>query len=242
MLRIAICEDNGDDAKKLADEISGYAEMNGVEGLHFSFFKSGEAFLKSDEMFDIVFMDIYMGGITGLKTIEKFRQKAPVCPVIFTTTSSEHALEAYALEAEQYLVKPIMADKIKRILQKQMKKTEPSLTVVFNRKNIAVPFTDIMYLEIKGRAVIIHTKDREYTIWNTKLAELKTQLVCGNSPFIQCHKSFIVNLEFIKNLDDDFILTNGERVYITRTRTAELRREWQRYIMRKTEGKFAWQV
>jgi DNA-binding LytR/AlgR family response regulator len=239
MLKIAITDDNSDDAARLAEEIGRLVDAAAVSLFRFD---SGEAFLASEEPYDLVFMDIYMTGMTGLQTIEKYRRRSPDCPVIFTTTSKEHALEAFALEAEQYLIKPIMPEGIKRIITKHLNKYNPFLRITFERKPLDVPFSGILYLEIKGRAVIVHTENANYTVWNTRLADLMAQLQAKNQPsaFLHCHKSYVVNLNFVDKLDGDFILKNGERVYITRTRVAELRREWQRFILRKTEAKFTW--
>jgi DNA-binding LytR/AlgR family response regulator len=239
MLRIAITDDNSFDAGRLAEEISKVADTTAVSVTRF---ESGEAFLKSNEPYDMVFMDIYLGGMTGLQAIENYRRLNPECHVIFTTTSKEHALEAFALEAEQYLIKPIMPENIERIITKHLNKNNPFLRVTFERKSLDIPISSIMYLEIKARAVIVHTENADYTVWNTRLADLMAQLEAKNQPsaFIHCHKSYVVNLNFVDKLDDDFILKNGERVYITRTRTAQLRREWQRFILRKTEAKFSW--
>jgi DNA-binding LytR/AlgR family response regulator len=235
MLKIAITDDNIDDAHRLAEEIS---KLAGRAEISLSRFESGEAFLRSSEPYDMVFMDIYMNGLTGLQTIENYRRLNPECHVIFTTTSKEHALEAFALEAEQYLIKPITHENIERIITKHLNKNNPFLRVTFERKSLDIPVSSIMYLEIKGRAVIVHTENADYTVWNTKLADLMAQLKAQT--FIHCHKSYVVNLNFVDKLEDDFILKNGERVYVTRTRLAELRREWQRFILRKTEAKFSW--
>jgi DNA-binding LytR/AlgR family response regulator len=239
MLRVAIVDDNirdGDVLEGMVREIVDETELE----LHR--FGCGEDFLAAEEQFDIVFMDIYMGDLTGLATVERYRKRDTDCRIVFTTTSREFALEAFALEAEQYLIKPVSQEKVKRILTKQVGRAERMLRFTFERKNVEIAAKEIMYLEIKDRAVLVHTGKVVYNVWNTKLDELAGQIGTDEkgSGFIRCHKSYVVNLHFVTAMDGDFILKNGERIYCTRNRTTQLRRAWQSFMLCQTEDKLSW--
>jgi DNA-binding LytR/AlgR family response regulator len=239
MLRVAIVDDNAADGDVLEGMVREIVDVGELELVRFG---CGEDFLAAEERFDLVFIDIYMGDLNGLATVERYRTRDTDCRIVFTTSSREFALEAYELEAEQYLIKPVTPEKVKRILTKQVRRAERMLRFTFERKNVEVAAKDIMFLEIKDRAVQVHTVKAVYSVWNTKLDELAEQLRTDEegSGFVRCHKSYVVNLEFVTAMDGDFILKNNERIYVTRSREAYFRRLWQSFMLRQTEDKLSW--
>jgi DNA-binding LytR/AlgR family response regulator len=239
MLKVAIVDDNAKDGNLLEGMVREIVDVRELELVRFG---CGEDFLAAEERFDLVFMDIYMGDLNGLATVERYRLRDADGRIVFTTTSSEFALEAYALEAEQYLIKPVSSERLKRILTKQVGRAERMLRFTFERKNVEVAAKEILFLEIKDRAVQVHTQKTVYSVWNTKLDELAEQLLTDEegSGFVRCHKSYVVNLEFVTAMDGDFILKNGERIYVTRSKMAYFRRLWQSFMLRQTEDKLSW--
>ena len=96
-------------------------------------YESGEAFLSACAklQFAILFLDIYMDGVNGIETAKQFRKTDPRCLLIFTTTSTDHALEGFGVRAMHYLVKPYTEEAKRRFPIWSMR----SLPVFQPRKN-----------------------------------------------------------------------------------------------------------
>ena len=118
-MRIAIADDQPADIEILQQLIRRWAQEEGIFPLPTpTVFASGEALLAAFTPgdFDIIFLDIYMTGMTGMETAKKLRARDGACHLIFTTTSTEFAVDSYAVAAAYYLVKPLTYEKLVRAL------------------------------------------------------------------------------------------------------------------------------
>ena len=113
ILRVAICEDSEMEHKRLLKII----EM-GEYPAEPTVFGSGEAFLQEYRkgQFDVIFMDIYMNGMSGVETVRSIREIDENVIVAFTTSSTEFALEGYRLDVFKYLEKPVQAKDVYEVL------------------------------------------------------------------------------------------------------------------------------
>lgn len=110
---IAICEDTPADAQLLLSYISD----SGIAGRCESF-SSGEALLEAFRpgKYDLIFLDIYMGGMKGVDAAAEIRKADRTVTLAFTTTSTEHTLESYRLKAAGYLEKPVKREDVREML------------------------------------------------------------------------------------------------------------------------------
>jgi Response regulator of the LytR/AlgR family len=225
-LRIAVCEDLEKDATHLLSLI----KRSGVE-TEVTRYGSGGAFLASHpaDKYDLVFFDIYMGDITGVEAAKALREMDDRCGIVFTTTSEEFRSEAFDVGATQYLLKPVNEEKVFRILQKRLSHRK-SETFTLNIKGTPtdMPFDDIVYIEVKNHNCIIHTMDDQIDIGTTMTIE-SIQRLLPATRFMRCHKSFIVNLSYVISVDRDFIMRNGDTVYIRRSDLPKCKR-WERAL------------
>lgn len=112
-MRIALV----DDEQIYFDEMAGICREFAMENrldVEISEFSDGGGFLRSEEDFSIVFMDIYMDGSDGVRTARKLRERGSSCLLIFMTTSTEHMPEAFSCHAFEYIVKPFRRSVLKR--------------------------------------------------------------------------------------------------------------------------------
>ena len=162
-----------------------------------------------EHQIDLIFLDIKMPNLSGLelvKTIDNIPQ------FIFTTAYSEHAIEGFELNATDYLVKPIRFNRfIKAVnkaqekhelkLKKPIKKIQDSKDYIFIKseyENIKVNLKDIQYIEGLKDYVKIHIKDSKKSLLT--LSSFKNILEKLSPNFIRIHRSYIVNIDFIKTL------------------------------------------
>ena len=106
-MRIAVVDDIADERKLLCSRL---AEQFARRGVHADLFEyeNGESFLTAakERPFTVVFLDIYMTGANGIETAKELRGFDSDCLLVFTTTSTDHALEGFRVRAMHYLVKP----------------------------------------------------------------------------------------------------------------------------------------
>jgi DNA-binding LytR/AlgR family response regulator len=230
VLRIAICEDDPGDAKTLRALIEG-ADA-GVASPETPSFASGEEFLASDPAgrYDLIFMDVYFSGaenrggaraMTGVDAARAFREADERAEIVFTTSSEGHALDAYRLNAAQYLMKPLSGADIEKILRMAARKAEANqrvCSVVVNRRNVDIPLSNIVYVEALNFRCLIHTMDGTAAV-RCSMDSLQKQLEAPS--FFRCHKSYIVNFRYVEEIDEDFTMKNGDTVYIRRRHAKE---------------------
>ena len=123
-MKIAIVDDNEDDRKRLQEEITKICDNKSRKDFEITEFFSGEDFInlieknENKKYFDIVFLDIYMNGITGIETAKKLRETDNQSKIIFITTSNEFASESYEVKAYDYLIKPFSKERILKTIER----------------------------------------------------------------------------------------------------------------------------
>lgn len=221
-LRIAICEDMDTDAEHLRSLI----EASDIAA-EISRFESGGAFLASRPAgrFDLVFFDIYMGGVSGVEAARVLREADEGCGVVFITTSEDHRPEAFDVGAEQYLVKPVDGDKLHKILKKRLSLSERTYKICpVNAKGqrVDIPLDHIYYVEVQDHNCLVHTSSGVIETGSTMTIEDFAPLL-PPPRFMRCHQSYIVNLSYVQSIGRDFVMKNGSKVYIRRGDLAKCR-------------------
>ena len=123
MLAIAVCDDEIVECCNVAKKIKEILDGMKIPCI-IRQFGSGQELLRSAERFDMIFLDIIMRDLDGMRTAQIVREKAFDNILIFMSSSREYVFEAYDVEAFQYLLKPIDEKKLKRVLQKAVRKVE----------------------------------------------------------------------------------------------------------------------
>ena len=232
-IKVAACEDNDADAAWLIScvERAGIpAEIESVE--------SAEALLQvfSAGRYDLIFFDIYMSGETGISAARTVRDLDKNVSLAFTTTSIDHALESYRVGALKYLEKPIKAAAVKELLELVLLKKKNRLTIALTKaggEHEDIPLDAILYFEQQNYIVEVHTSSGVLTTsQSTRLDELEKRL--PSPPFIRSHNSFIVNLDYAKEMDKElqvFVMKNGCPAHIRRDMLGKCERAFKLRVM-----------
>lgn len=230
VLHTAVCEDNPNEQKTLL-AILQKSEIP----TETAFYRCGEDFLREYRQgkFDLLFMDIYMDGITGIDVVTKLREAGDTIPVAFITTSTDHTLESYRLEALKYIEKPLKERAVLELLQfAQMKKENtPRLHLQKNGRDVSLPFERILYAEQKDHALYLHLTGGETVQVRERLDAVEPQF--EGQPFFRCHKSYLVNLSCVAELDRElmvFVMKEGRSVYIRRESLSKARKAFESYL------------
>lgn len=236
MLSIAVCDDEIIECAGMAEKIRGTLEEMKVP-CFLRQFNSGEELLQSEEDFDIVFLDIMMDGLDGMKTAKRIRKKASCRLLVFISASREYVFDAYDVEAFWYLVKPVETAKLKQVLKKALLKTEAAspdfILVNKGRQKQKIFLRDILYFEIMGRLIDIH-KTGGISDYYGKISILEEEL--REKGFFRCHKSYLVHLKYVKGYNrQEAVLDNGEKIPVSKRRYEEFCKALLSY-MKKSGG------
>ena len=160
-----------------------------------------------NDPFDVVFLDIDMPGIDGMRLAEAiYETSGPKPQIVFVTAYQERAVDAFSVDATDYILKPARLDRLRTALDKVRarlisKPSEPKALsrISVEKRNVfhVIAVEDIVFFESEDGVVIVQTDDERFmTDFNLKYLErsLSPEL------FYRCHRSFIVRIDAIKSL------------------------------------------
>ncbi|MFV0394501.1 MAG: LytR/AlgR family response regulator transcription factor [Coprobacillaceae bacterium] len=232
-MRIAICEDNHEDCERISRYLQEYLDTNGFIG-DIDTFVSGEALIDAFRpgIYDVIFLDIYLDGVTGIETARQLREKDSNFALVFITRSLDHSMDAFSVRACSYITKPLKKEELEiacNQCQHIFIKNARFIEVVSNRRKIKIPLIKIFYIETYGRETVIHTDVGEITTTMTLLLDNLEQTL-GKS-FLRCHRSYIVNMNHIKQiLPEDILMKNGNKVPIRQRNRAQIHKSYGDFL------------
>ncbi|MEG0376844.1 MAG: LytTR family DNA-binding domain-containing protein [Eubacterium sp.] len=229
-MQIALCDDEKSALQFLKKTIEDYCKQKNLT-TQIDCFSCGEDFLKTEKHYDIVFMDIYLPGINGIETIKEiFITTHP--QVVFTTTSTDHAVEAFNLSAIHYLVKPFTQKSVEEALNRywdRMNTQEEDILIVKSGPGFtSIPTSTIIYIEVFNKISTIHTTKNNIQTY-TSLDALFEQL--DPNCFMKAQRSFIVNMQSIEVFfSDHIVLQNTIEISLSRNNRAALKEQYQNFL------------
>jgi len=234
-LRVALCDDEAASRDEISALVKTFFLEREIE-LNLDSFVCAEDLLASPQEYDIVLMDIYLTGMSGMEAVERLTHSER-CQVVFITTSLDHAVDAFRLNAAHYIVKPLTApmveDAITRCLTRLGQAISQELIVKTDQGAVAVPIKKITYIEVKDKFCTVHTAENAFQTY-TSLDALFEQL---DSSFLRAQRSYAVNMNFIKSFHfDRVVLRNGMEIMLSRNNRAELKKQYQRFLFNLARG------
>ncbi|MHC1715326.1 MAG: LytR/AlgR family response regulator transcription factor [Acidaminococcaceae bacterium] len=237
-MQIAIVDDLKSERDLLSNYLVRYCKENSIS-LNLVNFACGEEILAAKTTsFDIIFLDIYMPGLSGLETASEIRKLDANCLLVFSTTSSDFAVKSFRVRAFDYLVKPYKYEQLAEIMtlaEKALNKSSRYIEVKESREMVKILIRDILYADYDNHYIQIHTKEN---IIKTYLSfQDFSPLLLKYPQFLNCYRNCIINMDSVDSLhDNDFVLTNGERLPITREKRLEIRQLYADYAFQKLNG------
>ena len=216
-MRIAIVDDISEERTLLRNRLESQFSRRNVH-TDILEYENGETFLTAAKEcpFTVVFLDIYMNGSNGIDTAKELRRSDTDCLLIFTTTSTDHALEGFQVRALHYLVKPYSENDISALADEILSRIPDSgkyIDVKVNGSNIQIPFRKIIYAEHFSHMIHIHTAGER---------ELVTR------------QSFVINLEHAVDFDGTgFRLDNGSNIPVSRKLLKNARQTFMEFLFQR---------
>lgn len=224
MFKIAICDDEIALINELKKLLNQYAVDTGKEFCIFEFYDGTELLKDYQPDFDLIFMDIKMEKLNGLKTAEEIRKTDSTVGLFFLTSLSQYVWKGYEYGAINYLLKPIKYGRLKmeldRFFSRYHGKKELFLAFANDSGKYKVLYKNLRYAETQKRNVLLHFDEQEQVIYkNMKEIAL---LLDSQRQFARCHASFIVNMAYVKSVENmEAVLITGERVPISQPKRKE---------------------
>lgn len=238
-LRLAVCDDQPEDREALISLLKQSPVQTACVP-----FAGGEALLAAFRpgAFDLLLIDIYMEGITGVETARMIRQRDGEVPMAFITSSTEYALEGYRLSALKYLEKPVRQRDLDDLLRMAQLRRDaaPRLTVSPGGARREIALSDLLCLEQRAHHVVLFLKDGVTLRVYAKLSDLLPQLEAH--AFFRTHKSYCVNLRFVRSLNAEygcFVMADGQNVPISRPHRSAAKKAYEDFLFaqaRRDEG------
>lgn len=228
MIKLAIIEDEAVYCRELENAIRNSCDEETPE---ITCFPSGEAFLSSDwqaVQYEVIFLDIELSERNGMEVARILRQSGYGGMLVFTTNYEQYVYEGYEVEAFRYLRKPVREDDIRACMERIVQGVQrKALTFSFNRKVYSIPYRDISYISSSGHYLTVHTREQEYQ-WKYLLKDLQFELP---EQFVRCHRSFVVNLDYMRKLDGKrMVLKTGEIIDVASSYLRSVRKAISRTI------------
>lgn len=206
---------------------------NDIKDLHileeFSSAIQALKFLNENKV-DLIFLDIHMPDFNGLDFIKSLKNPPKI---ILTTSDSQFALEAFEYEfIIDYLLKPIELSRFQKAIDKAQKKniqavssisktkdTSNDFYVNIDRRLIKIDLPTIYLVEAKGDYIHIKTEEKNYVVHST-LKKIEEKL--PDSLFLKIHRSYIINIKKIIDIEDNSVLIKKEVIPVSRSKRPEL--------------------
>jgi len=169
------------------------------------------------EVFDVVLLDIRMPGVDGITLAQTLAQLPQPPAVVFVTAHSEHAVQAFEVEAVDYLTKPVRLERLQQALQKverlaltakrlQPEVDEECLIIQDRGRTERVPLVEVLYLKAELKYVTVRTAARSY-ILDGSLNELEERYA---QQFMRIHRNALVARRAMRALEKHFDPEEGE--------------------------------
>ena len=216
-MKLVICDDNPADIDYITGLVGEWRRQTGA-GVEILSFPSAEALLFSWEEnrdMDILLLDIEMGEISGMKLARHLRRAGAAMQIVFITGYMDYIAEGYDVEALHYLLKPVTGERLGQVLDRALERIrtrEHMLWLTLQDGVVRLSVYEIRYLEVMRNYTTVHGAE-DYSV-KRSLNDLERELDGG---FYRIHRSFIVNLRFVKRITrTEVILKDGTALPLSR--------------------------
>ena len=217
MIHIAIVEDNPEVREQLIGYVHRYERQYGKMFELTAFADGDEIVSDYRAVYDIILLDIQMRRMDGMAAAEAIRKVDRDVILIFITNMAQFAIRGYAVDALDYVLKPVPYFAFSRQLQKAVerlrRRQKTFLTVPVEGGLRRVDVATLYYLESEGHYVRLYTEDGELlTAGSLKAYEEKL----ANKPFVRCNSGYLVNLAQVLGVQQNTVQVGPYTLQISR--------------------------
>ncbi len=232
-LTIAICDDNENQITELR-RLLGEWSADKPFALSIDEYVSAEGFLFSypDKPCDLILLDIEMKRLNGMELAKKLRSVGDMLPVVFITGYPEYMNDGYEVEALHYLLKPVDKAKLFAVLDRYIRRRAPEKEIILVGDEVSMHVSSdmIVYCEAVGKKTHVSLRDKAI-VCNMGISGIKKILT---EEFIFCHRSYIVNLRYVRSIGKtELILDGGEKIPLSRRLYNDVNKKFIEYYAKE---------
>lgn len=215
-VNIVICDDDRIYREALRSSIQSWSNLHQLQDVVIvRNYASSEDLLEAWQSglnIDIAFLDIQIPGeISGLELAKVIRKTNEYASIVFVTNYSEYAYDGYSVNALRYLQKPICDSSVYECLDiayRQWKFTQKQFLYIDQKKQkFVLLLQHILYIEAAGHRLLIHTVEKDPVEYKGYIKDMMEKL--SADMFVQCHRSYIVNILFARSISQNHIIIAG---------------------------------
>ena len=242
MLKLAVCDDDAQILKQLCEIIEAENKKSG--DLSVTAFGSSTALLSALEEgagFDLFILDILMPNLTGMELATAIRRTDEASQIVFLTSSPEFAVDSYEVDALGYILKPVSAEKLAAVLSKarlnMSRRRSDGLLLQQSGRLRTVPIFSVACVEAMRNKLTYYLCNGETLECYGTINEAAEKL-CADARFIRPHRSYIVNMEYIREFDGKGIRLVGAQsaVPVSRGSFQQLKERYIEYMVHMAGG------
>lgn len=212
-------EDDSLCRQELTAYIRRYERESG-QTIQLTCFEDGEDIVTNYQaIYDIILMDIEMRFMDGMTAAENIRRLDEEVAIIFVTNMAQYAIRGYAVNALDYVLKPVsyfaFSQRLDRAVSRLGKKEKHYLVVRVKGGSRRIATEDIYYIESQGHTLFVHAKDGICETSGT-MKEMEEKLEPFH--FCRCNKGYLVNLEHVDSIQDGCVTAGGDALAVSRPR------------------------
>lgn len=230
MLFIAIVDDSPQDIEHLKTQVEGFL-TKARESYRIHTFGESVDFIRSQEKYDIAFLDINMDRINGLEAAHFVRKISKEMVLIFVTQMAQMAIRGYEVDAMDFIIKPSEQATIDRVMNRALKRihSQAGYTMVLKtaKDTHSVSTNKIYYIEVYDHDLIYHTEDGEYRL-RGQLNQVRKSL--DDKQFVLSSRSHLVNLRHISSVHNDHLIVAGNVVPLSKVRRKEIEQRFVNFL------------
>ena len=237
-MQVAIIDDLAVCRKEIKEYLLRYIRENYQgEEPELDEFESGTRFLDAfrPQVYDVIFIDQYMEGMSGMDTAREIRRVDEEAALIFVTTSCDHAVDSYGVRACGYLIKPFTYEAFGETMRLAR------LEKIMNARFIAlgddrILLKETLWCDRDGHYVQIHTDMRGVLRYRVTIAFLEAVL-SAYPQFLPCYRGLIINMDRVRRMEElEFLMDTGERVPFRKRDHKEIKSRFSQYMFRRARG------
>lgn len=235
-MRIAVVDDIASERENLRGRLNTQLTRLSLHANIFEY-KNGTDFLfaAKKEPFDLAFLDIYMENENGVDIAKELRRFDTDCLLVFTTTSTDHALDGFRVRALQYLVKPYPDEALAALFDEIIKLhlvPDKYIEVSTVGGMVRLRLQEILYAEHYQHQIHIWTAGDKETVTRQTFCKFTERLT--DERFFLCSRGTIVNLEYVEDFcKTAFVLKNGKQISVSRDRIKAARLAFGDFLFKR---------
>lgn len=241
-LSIAIVDDLKLDRERLSGDLRSYFARRPDLDMKLTEFESAEQLMEAYQpgAFDVLFLDILMGGLNGIQLAGKLREIDQKVLIIFLTSSPEFAFDAFPVHPFDYLMKPYEYERLEAVLAEvlhALSAEEPIISIRVPRDTHEVPLNKLVAIESRGHTVEVHLSDGQTLRSIMTFAEIE-KILADDPRFLRCNRGVIVNMDQVLRLDGDVFKMRDGTIFPLRVRNrSALVSKFSQYTISRMEGR-----